>query len=55
MTHDIVKHIWNHGVHWAIKKNADRYWYRGTDDVEWKPGLPPGVKIQEANRAFRES
>lgn len=55
MPNESVKHIWNHGLHWAIKKNADRYWYRRKDDVEWKSGLPPGVTVQEANRAFREA
>jgi hypothetical protein len=54
MTNETVKHIWNRGLHWAIKKNTDRYWYRGKDDVEWKCGLPPGVTVQEADRAFRE-
>jgi len=54
MPNDRIKHLWKHGIHWAVKKNADRSWYRGKDDMEWKAGLPPGVKVQEANRTFLE-
>lgn len=52
MPHDDVKHVWNRPA-WAIKKENDRYWYRGKDDADRKEGLPPGMKFQEAERAFR--
>ncbi|WP_447986386.1 hypothetical protein [Nitrospira sp. Nam74] len=53
MQNEIVTHIWNRGFYWTIKKSVDGYWYRGKDDLEWKSGLPPGVNVAEANRAFR--
>lgn len=53
MTHDIVIELWHHGGHWALKKNGDEYWHKGKGDSEWKAGLPPAMKPQDAARTFR--
>ncbi len=53
MPNDIVIELWHHGGHWCLKKSEDQYWYKGKHDTEWKFGLPPGMKPQDAARAFR--
>jgi hypothetical protein len=44
MSNDIVIELWHRGGHWCLKKSDDQYWYKGKEQTEWKPGLPPGMK-----------
>jgi len=53
MSNDIVIELWHHGGHWCLKKRDDEYWHKSKADTEWKAGLPPGMKPQDAARAFR--
>jgi hypothetical protein len=53
MPNDTVIELWHHGGHWSVKKSDDQYWHKAKDGTEWKAELPPGMKLQDAVRAFR--
>ncbi len=55
MEQEEIRQIWAEGEDWVIKRKNNEYFHRPEGKFgEWKPGLPPGVFMPEAEILFED-